>query len=46
VLTGANDEQFKQFHLDEVPYEVFIKLITTTPRMDVAALKQFLTDNL
>lgn len=23
VLTGANDEQFKQFRLDEVPYEVF-----------------------
>ena len=23
VLTGANDEQFKQFGLDEVPYEVF-----------------------
>lgn len=23
VLTGANDEQFKEFHLDEVPYEVF-----------------------
>lgn len=23
VLTGANDEQFKQFKLDEVPYEVF-----------------------
>lgn len=23
VLTGANDEQFKQFHLNEVPYEVF-----------------------
>lgn len=23
VLTGANDEQFKQFKLDRVPYEVF-----------------------
>lgn len=23
VLTGANDEQFKQFNLDKVPYEVF-----------------------
>jgi len=23
VLTGANDEQFKQFDLDKVPYEVF-----------------------
>ncbi len=23
VLTGANDEQFKKFKLDEVPYEVF-----------------------
>lgn len=23
VLTGANDEQFKQFNLDQVPYEVF-----------------------
>jgi HAD superfamily hydrolase (TIGR01509 family) len=23
VLTGANDEQFKQFKLDQVPYEVF-----------------------
>lgn len=23
VLTGANDEQFKQFGLDNVPYEVF-----------------------
>lgn len=23
VLTGANDEQFKMFKLDEVPYEVF-----------------------
>lgn len=23
VLTGANDEQFKQFGLDKVPYEVF-----------------------
>ena len=23
VLTGANDEQFRQFHLDDVPYEVF-----------------------
>ena len=23
VLTGANDEQFKQFRLGEVPYEVF-----------------------
>jgi HAD superfamily hydrolase (TIGR01509 family) len=23
VLTGANDEQFKQFHLDDVPYEIF-----------------------
>jgi FMN phosphatase YigB (HAD superfamily) len=23
VLTGANDEQFKQFKLNEVPYEVF-----------------------
>lgn len=23
VLTGANDEQFKEFKLDEVPYEVF-----------------------
>lgn len=23
VLTGANDEQFKQFRLDQVPYEVF-----------------------
>lgn len=23
VLTGANDEQFKHFKLDEVPYEVF-----------------------
>lgn len=23
VLTGANDEQFKQFNLNEVPYEVF-----------------------
>lgn len=23
VLTGANDEQFKQFKLDKVPYEVF-----------------------
>ena len=23
VLTGANDEQFKEFKLDDVPYEVF-----------------------
>lgn len=23
VLTGANDEQFKQFKLDQVPYDVF-----------------------
>lgn len=23
VLTGANDEQFKQFNLDKVPYDVF-----------------------
>lgn len=23
VLTGANDEQFKKFKLDEVPFEVF-----------------------
>ena len=23
VLTGANDEQLKQFNLDQVPYEVF-----------------------
>lgn len=23
VLTGANDEQFKEFKLDQVPYEVF-----------------------
>jgi FMN phosphatase YigB (HAD superfamily) len=23
VLTGANDEQFKQFNLDKSPYEVF-----------------------
>lgn len=23
VLTGANDEQFKQFKLDQVPYKVF-----------------------
>lgn len=23
VLTGANDEQFKQFNLGDVPYEVF-----------------------
>src|SRR5215831_16896657 len=23
VLTGANDEQFKQFNLDKLPYEVF-----------------------
>lgn len=23
VLTGANDEQFKEFNLDKVPYEVF-----------------------
>lgn len=23
VLTGANDEQFKRFRLDQVPYEVF-----------------------
>lgn len=23
VLTGANDEQFKKFNLDKVPYEVF-----------------------
>ncbi len=23
VLTGANDEQFKEFGLDKVPYEVF-----------------------
>lgn len=23
VLTGANDEQFKQFNLDQSPYEVF-----------------------
>ena len=23
VLTGANDEQFKQFRLDQVPYDVF-----------------------
>jgi HAD superfamily hydrolase (TIGR01509 family) len=23
VLTGANDEQFKEFHLDEMSYEVF-----------------------
>jgi len=23
VLTGANDEQFKQFKLNQVPYEVF-----------------------
>lgn len=23
VLTGANDEQFKHFKLDEIPYEVF-----------------------
>lgn len=23
VLTGANDEQFKQFNLDKVPYPVF-----------------------
>ncbi len=23
VLTGANDEQFKHFNLDKVPYEVF-----------------------
>lgn len=23
VLTGANDEQFEQFKLDQVPYEVF-----------------------
>ena len=23
VLTGANDEQFKKFKLDDVPYEVF-----------------------
>jgi HAD superfamily hydrolase (TIGR01509 family) len=23
VLTGASDEQFKQFNLDQVPYEVF-----------------------
>ena len=23
VLTGANDEQFKQFRLDQVPYPVF-----------------------
>jgi HAD superfamily hydrolase (TIGR01509 family) len=23
VLTGANDEQFKHFKLDELPYEVF-----------------------
>lgn len=23
VLTGANDEQFKKFKLDQVPYEVF-----------------------
>lgn len=23
VLTGANDEQFKMFHLDKSPYEVF-----------------------
>ncbi len=23
VLTGANDEQYKEFGLDKVPYEVF-----------------------
>lgn len=23
VLTGANDKQFKQFNLDQVPYPVF-----------------------
>lgn len=23
VLTGANDEQFAHFHLDECPYEIF-----------------------
>jgi len=23
VLTGANDEQFKKFKLDQIPYEVF-----------------------
>lgn len=23
ILTGANDEQFKEFGLDEMPYEVF-----------------------
>lgn len=23
VLTGANDEQFKNYHLDECPYEIF-----------------------
>ena len=23
MLTGANDEQFKKFNLDKVPYEVF-----------------------
>jgi len=23
ILTGANDEQFKQFKLDQAPYEVF-----------------------
>src|SRR3989338_9254529 len=23
ILTGANDEQFKQFELDKMPYEIF-----------------------
>lgn len=44
VLTGANDEQFKNFGLDKVPYEVFTLKHNpekTDPKYYEIMLKQF-----
>ncbi len=50
ILTGANDEQFKEFGLDKMPYEVFTLKHnpekTDPEKKDLEALKKFLTENL
>ena len=50
ILTGANDEQFKEFGLDKMSYEVFTLKHnpekTDPEKKDLEALKKFLTENL
>lgn len=44
ILTGANDEQFKKFGLDDMPYEVFTLKHNpekTDPKYYETILKQF-----